>query len=177
MSDCKQFRTWQSLEDDLLFCSAGWSLTRRLDLPVDLLDPIVRLESLDPETRRFIWFEIDENSDAQSVISVKHDECSSMLGVADVLPPMVVAFDDVDVTNVAFDDVEVAFPWTTSLRGLGEFELDGCFVCCCCFSNRFFDWRGLRPDAFLEPRWLGGREPVCWGHWSHSHDEPDNSWK
>ncbi len=48
---------------------------------------------------------------------------------------------------------------------------------CCCFSNRFFVWGCRRPDAFLDPRWLGGREPVCLGHWSHSHDEPDNSWK
>ena len=44
------------------------------------------------------------------MISVKHDECSSMLGVADVLPPMVVAFDDAEVTNVAFEDVDVALP-------------------------------------------------------------------
>jgi hypothetical protein len=56
---------------------------------------------------------MDENSDGQSVISVRQEECSSTLGVTLARPPMVVALDDADVTVVALHV-------PPSLSGLGE---------------------------------------------------------
>ena len=99
-----------------LLGSACCSLTRRLatlDLPVDLTDPMVRLDSLEPRTLRV---ETEENSDGQSVVSVRHDECSRTdgvtLGVTLILPPMVVALDETDVT----------LHWLLSLKTLPGFE-------------------------------------------------------
>lgn len=144
--------------------STGWSLTRRLatlDLPVDLTELMVRLDSLEPRT---LLVETDENSDGQSVVSVRQEECSRTegvtLGVTLILPPMVVAFDETDVT----------LHWLLSLNTLPGFE-----------SGPGWDrWTGPNDDClclrpFLDPLCLWDRLSE-WGHWSHSQDEQDNSW-
>ena len=111
-----------------------------LDLPVDRVDPIVRLDNLEPETRRLSWFEIEENSEGQSVISVKQEACSNILGVALARPPMVVVVDDADVIVEAVAGLHCE---PSPPKGLGEFELETGLHRCCLFG-----WLAKLPPEF-----------------------------